>query len=371
MAGLIGQAISNIGSTIGNYMLQSNLQEDRQEERRREREEDARRQAERDALYRRTADQQTAAARSSGGGADGGLPAKSIGEGGEDEAMLARAAGLTVPELRALRQYSSTGDKEPFKRDVTRYSRDQDDTMAGPNDEFGDAVSRKTAKLVEEKAKELPPGFEPEIRAKMQSLARIEESYRLGKNYKEVTEGRQNEFETDVGKGILSGAVGPGRGAASVGGMKGNAVFEGDSNTTRNRYSGESGATAVGQSVITENRAQAGKASADARATADGKGKVDITGVAANAANLIKLAEAADNEGNTEEAKRLRKEAARLSTGAGDKKVPPSDRGGAGPAPSRLKVGDVVEGYRFMGGNPNDPKSWTPASRSAAGSVAR
>jgi hypothetical protein len=360
MAGLIGQAISNIGSTIGNYMMQANLQEDRQEERRREREEEARRQAERDALYRRTvADQQAAAAaRSSGGGADGGLPAKSIGEGGEDEAMLARRAGMTVPELRSLRKYSETGDTEPFKRDTNKI------TMK----DTGDPYNPETESQI---VKELPPGFEREARAKMQTLAKIEESYRLGGKYDDVTKGRRNQQEVDMSEAAIrqpeaAGLIGQGMAAG-----KGNDLVGGDSNVTRNKFTGQTRTTPVGESQITENRAQAGKASAEAQATKEGKGKVDITGVASNAANLIKLAEAADAEGNTVEAARLRREAARLSMGAGDKKVPPSDRGGAGPAPGRLKVGDVVDGFRFMGGNPNDPKSWTPASRSAAGSVTR
>lgn len=42
----------------------------------------------------------------------------------------------------------------------------------------------------------------------------------------------------------------------------------------------------------------------------------------------------------------------------------------ANPSPSKLpKVGDVVNGYRYLGGNPNDEKSWAKADQSAAGKV--
>lgn len=44
--------------------------------------------------------------------------------------------------------------------------------------------------------------------------------------------------------------------------------------------------------------------------------------------------------------------------------------GAAAPAaPGRLTPGAVVDGYRFLGGNPNDKNSWAPAAQSGAGSV--
>ena len=64
----------------------------------------------------------------------------------------------------------------------------------------------------------------------------------------------------------------------------------------------------------------------------------------------------------------LRRLAEQMITGVAEKKA--VDTGGA-PAPTAgaPKVGTVVDGYRFLGGNPNDKKSWAPASQSGAGSV--
>jgi hypothetical protein len=252
--GGIGQGIANAGSTIGSYMMQSALQDDRQEERRREREEDARRQAERDALYRRTADQQMAG--KSGGGADGGMAAADIAEGGKDEGLLARRAGMTVPELRALRRLSETGDAEPFKRDTTRYKEEVEGA------DTTDAVSRKYAREMglTEVVKELPPGFEREARAKLQTLAKIEESYRLGGKYDDVTKGRRNQQEIDmseaaVAKPEAAGIIGQGMAAGA-----GKDLVGGDSNVTRNKFTGATSTTPVGESVIAENRAQADRA---------------------------------------------------------------------------------------------------------------
>ena len=257
MSGLVwsalGEGIGQIGTSMASYLAREADREDRQAERRREREEEARRQAERDALYRRTADQQTAAAaaRGSGGGADGGLPARSIGEGGEDEAMLARRAGMTVPELRSLRKYSETGDTEPFKRDTNKI------TMK----DTGDPYNPETESQI---VKELPPGFEREARAKMQTLAKIEESYRLGGKYDDVTKGRRNQQEVDMSEAAIrqpeaAGLIGQGMAAG-----KGNDLVGGDSNVTRNKFTGQTRTTPVGESQITENRAQAAKYGAEA-----------------------------------------------------------------------------------------------------------
>ena len=212
--GGIGQGIANAGSTMGSYMMQSAMQEDRQEERRREKEEEARRQAERDALYRRTAEQQ--AAGKSGGGADGGMPAADIAEGGKAEGLVARKAGMTVPELRAMRKFSETGDVEPFKRGVERYKEEVEGA------DTTDAVSRKYAKQMglTEIVRELPPGFDREARSKLQKLAEIEESYLLGGKYDDVTKGRRNQQEVNMSEAAIArpetaGTIGQGMAAGA------------------------------------------------------------------------------------------------------------------------------------------------------------
>ena len=263
--GGIGQGIANAGSTMGSYMMQSAMQEDRQEERRREKEEEARRQAERDALYRRTAEQQ--AAGKSGGGADGGMPAADIAEGGKAEGLVARKAGMTVPELRAMRKFSETGDVEPFKRGVERYKEEVEGA------DTTDAVSRKYAKQMglTEIVRELPPGFDREARSKLQKLAEIEESYLLGGKYDDVTKGRRNQQEVNMSEAAIArpetaGTIGQGMAAGT-----GKALMGGDSNVTRNLFTGKTDTTDVGRSVISENQAQARQAGAKADALAAGE----------------------------------------------------------------------------------------------------
>lgn len=255
MSGLIwsalGQSVGNISSTIGNYMMRAEQDEERQRERaelQRERLAAAEREKERDRQLR-----MELAAQRGGGGADGGLGARDIGEGGLDEGMLARRAGMTVPELRAMRRYSETGDAEPFKQDVTRYSRDEG-ALAGEDGKFSDAVSRKYATLEETVTKELPPGFEREARAKLQTLAKIEESYRLGGKYDDVTKGRRNQQEIDASELAMrqpgaAGVIGQGMAAG-----EGKGAYKVQGNTKINEFTGESESTEVGESIEARNR---------------------------------------------------------------------------------------------------------------------
>lgn len=273
MSGLIwagiGKGIADAGTSIGSSMLRSVADEERQQERmelQRERLEAAQqRQDERLAQSRELTQARLDAKSSGGGSGSGGLSAAEIGSGGADEGMIARAAGMTVPELRALRNYSQTGNVEPFKRDVTRYGRDQDDGMAGANDEYSDAVSRKNAKLTEEKVRELPPGFDQEIRARSKALAKIEESYRLGGKYDDVTKGRLNDQQRDLTSAAVNNPDAAPQVAMGVAAGKGNDMYGGDSNVTRQKFTGQTSATTVGESQIIENKAQAGQAAAAGR----------------------------------------------------------------------------------------------------------
>lgn len=269
MSGLIwagiGQGIANAGRTAGDFMMRSELEEERQREKaelQRERLAATERENERNRQLRADIEAGRAAR---AGDSGGGLSMKDIGEGGSAEGLVARQAGMTVPELRAFRRSSDTGDLEPFKRDITRYGRDQDDGMAGANDEYSDAVSRKTAKLTEEKVRDFPPGFEQEYRAKLKTLARIEESYLLGKNYEPVAKGRQTQQEVDASERAMESPAQAGIIGQGIAAGQGKDLIGGDSNVTRNKYTGDTSVTPVGQSVITQNKAQAGQASAAAR----------------------------------------------------------------------------------------------------------
>lgn len=283
MSGLIwagiGQGIANAGRSMGDYMAQDAREEERQKDRlelQRERLASTERENERARQSREqmAAERLAMSAGGRGGGADGGLSPKSFAEGGENELMLAQRAGMTVPEMRARDRLSMTGDTEAYKQGVTRYSRLQDDT-AGPNDEYSDAVSRKGAMLVEETVKELPPGFEAEARAKAQALAKIKESYVLGGKYDDVTKGRRNQQEVDMSEAALrqpgaSGVIGQAMAAGA-----GKDLVGGDSNVTRNKFTGETSVTPVGESVRSENLAQAGQAAAAGRKSEADAGRIN------------------------------------------------------------------------------------------------
>jgi hypothetical protein len=240
--GALGQSLANIGNTVGNYVMQDIRDEDRQEERRRELEERRAYERERDALYRRTADQQAAGRPGSGSGPDG-IPMRDLGEGGAGEGLLARRAGMTVPELRALRRFSETGDMSPFGTKVKTL-----------DDEYG--AMESTA---------YPPGLDRELKAKAQVLSKIEESFVLGSKYDDVTKGRRNQQEVDASDAAIrdpskAGIIGQGMAAGDS-----KPLVDVKDGTAFNQYTGANQATEKGRSEITENLAQAGKATAEGR----------------------------------------------------------------------------------------------------------
>lgn len=270
MSGLIwsalGQSLGNAAAGVGNMMMRDAELEDRREERRRELEEQRRWREDQSRLDREA---RAAIAVARGGGGGGGGSAFSTAdliEGGKAEDIVAGRMGMTVPELRQLQKAQATGDVTGYSQEVTRYRRDEG-TLDGEGDQYSDAVSRKNATLVEEKVKEYPPGFEREIRAKFNTLASIKESMLMGKDFKDVTEGRQNEFETGVGRAILAGQAKQGEGAGAVAGMKGQGGYKVQGNTVVNEFTGESKSTEVGESIEERNRrAPAGKGAAPASA---------------------------------------------------------------------------------------------------------
>lgn len=234
--GGIGKGIADAGSQIAGLMYKGIAAEEDRKDRlalkmydieQRARDKEADRELRRDLLENKA----------SSGGGGGGLALKDINEGGAAEGIVARQAGMTVPELRALRNSSQTGDMTPFMQKST-----VEDESGGHD---------VTA---------LPPGFEKEYKAKLKALAAIEESYALGGKYDDVQKGRRTGQQIDATTraeadpkqaGIIGQAMAVGEGKDIVGG---------DSNVTRNKFTGETKVTPVGQSVINENNAQAGAA---------------------------------------------------------------------------------------------------------------
>lgn len=259
MSGLIwsalGQSLGQASSTIGNLMYRDIEREDRQEERRRELEERRAYERDREALYRRTAEQQMAsrAGGSGGGGGGGGLSAADIAEGGSAEGMLARSAGMTVPELRALRRWNATGDSAPFMRNVER----DVDVPDPENPDYNTIRERRIAQ-------ELPPGFDREARAKALMLARIEESLVFGKDFKGLSEGRETMQGVDFANRAASNPASAGVLGQAMAVREGKPLIDEGGGEMFNQYTGASRTTPKGESEIGENRAQASQANAAA-----------------------------------------------------------------------------------------------------------
>lgn len=245
MSGLIwsalGQSIGNAASTVGNYMARDAEREDRQEERRREREEDARRQAERDAMYRRPADQPSAGRTGSSG------PRELTDD--EQSAM----AGMTRPEYDAYWGSVKTGDKSAFKRETTRYGRDEG-TLDGEGDQYGDAVSRKNSTLTEQKVTDYPPGFEAEYQAKVAKLAEIRKISVYNKDYDDVKRGERTgqqitRSDQAIANPAAAGVIGQGMAAG-----EGRGAYKVQGNTKLNEFTGEADSTEIGESIEEKNR---------------------------------------------------------------------------------------------------------------------
>jgi hypothetical protein len=279
MAGLvmgnIGQAISSFGANIGNLMFKSIGDEADRDARIAAKKEEwqARLQDRLDArtenndlkreLLEMRLDAGGGKAGGKAGGKSGGINMEDIKPGGTQEVWAAAKLEMTVPEYAAFYNSLKTGDKSAFLQDVTRTNvTPAVPGMGAVEGDMSDAVSRKTATRTEETIKALPPGFEGEYKAKMKKLADIQESYALGGQYDDVTKGRQNQFQTETGQGVLAGAIKPGPAGEAVGVSLGKERIDVKGGEKLNVFTGESTTTPVGQSEIAENKAQAGSAGA-------------------------------------------------------------------------------------------------------------
>jgi hypothetical protein len=229
-----------------------------------------------DALYRKLASDKGGSG--SGGGGSGGFSVEDIGEGGNAEPLIAREAGMDVPTLRSVRRASETGDKSAFASGVTGAPLGEKE-MGPPKPVYN-----------------YPEGFEKEFDAKVRTLAAIEQKFVFGNNYDNVTKGAQNQFGLDMAKGVVGGTMNAGTAGTGVAVMEGKPLYGGDSNQTRQNYTGETKETSLGASARRENEAQAGKA----RTEGGGAGEARIQGEITRAENALGTA--------TERASRLFRE---------------------------------------------------------------
>jgi hypothetical protein len=239
----IGEGIGSVGNSVTNYLARNAEREDRQEERRRELEDRRAYERDRDEKYRRTAEQQSAGRGPSG-------PALLTDD---EQAAIAVGQGAVSgrPEYDALWNSVKTGDRSAFKKGVER-------EVDVPNPENPDYDSTREKRVVQE----YPPGFDDVYKAKVAKLAEIRQMSVYNKDYDDLKKGERTAQEIKrsdeaIADPSRAGIIGQGM---AVG--KGNDIIGGDSNVTRNRFTGATTTTPVGDSVIRENRAQAGQSAA-------------------------------------------------------------------------------------------------------------
>jgi len=239
----IGQGIANAGSSIGSMMMRDYERQNDRDWREKQAQEQRDFREEQNAMYKRTADQQMAGR----GGNAAGLNPEDLAPGGKLAGMMAGNAGMNEVEYAKYIAARKSGDMSPFMQETT-------DTYL--DNEYGE--QKVTSKA-------LPKGFEKEYAAKMKTISKLEEQYALGTRYDDVAKGRQTEFATGVGQGVLSGAIPMGKGSGAVASSEGKQILNTEGGETYNMYTGESKTTPLGKSQIAENQAQAGQAGALAK----------------------------------------------------------------------------------------------------------
>ena len=244
----IGQGIANAGSSIGamgtrDYEMReaARLRNETREEDRIWREEqkdiDRERQDERDRMYRRTAEQQAAASKGTSGMK--GVDPADIAPTGKLATAFAAELGMSLPEYE--RQYNAmkSGDTSAFQKE-----RNVGSTM---DDTYG------TQPVTE---KYYPEGFEKEYSAKAKAIGALSMVYATAGESKNIAEARQIGLVTNAMEGAQAG--GDVTKAAQLAAIsKGHVPYAGDSNVTRNVFTGDTKETTVGTATIGEKGAQA------------------------------------------------------------------------------------------------------------------
>lgn len=248
--GGIGQGLANAGNAIGSIGVRDyEMREaarlrsvDREEDRawREEQKElDRDRQDERDRMYRRTAEQQAAGSKGTGGMK--GFAPEDIAPGGKLADMMAGQMGMTVPEYEQFYNARKTGNMSAFQQER------EIGTVA--DDNYGPQPITE---------KYLPEGFKKEFAAKSKMLSDIQQSYVAGNEAKNIAEGRQIGLITNAAEGVLSGTGDVTRAYQAGGIVKGNDRFKEGGGVVVETATGTNKATPVGESQIAENKAQAG-----------------------------------------------------------------------------------------------------------------
>lgn len=376
-----GKGLADAGSTMANFLMRSEMAKEDRESRMTLRREELAYRAEKDLADREFRESQNAlykkavGAGGGGGGGKGGIALEDLGPEGKAENLIAMKANMTLPEYKQFQKAQTTGDFSGYAVDTPRFGREPAPGTEGlgpVEGEFSDAVSRKTSALTEETVKRLPPQFKEYADAKRKEISSIIESYALGPAFDDVQKGRQTGITTAIGEGVLSGAVNAGKGGQAVAVMGGKPLVNVEGGEMYNQYTGESRTTALGQSQITENQAQAGAQGALAKkygkeiekigAEIDSgmfnrKGADRLTTMVNSANTTIKSLQEG-SKGNTPEAKAewqrqmddavaLRDKAMTLLKGQMDEKATPKPEPGAPKAetpPSLSAVKDAPPG---------------------------
>tara|TARA_R110000868_G_scaffold121335_3_gene321833 strand:+ start:1810 stop:2943 length:1134 start_codon:yes stop_codon:yes gene_type:complete len=292
----IGQGIANAGSSIGSMMMRDYERQNDRDWREKQAQEQRDFREEQNAMYRRTADQQMAGRGGAGGNA-AGLNPEDLAPGGKLAGMMAGNAGMNEVEYAKYIAARKSGDMSPFMQEETEYG------------SFGE----------ENKVSKLPTGFEKEYAAKMKTISKLEEQYALGTRYDDVAKGRQTEFATGVGQGVLSGAIPMGKGSGAVASSEGKQILNTEGGETYNMYTGESKTTPMGKSQITENLAKAGEATkkgdaaetkAERQEKAKGQTTLDLERQVKNAKDILHEGLGVSPTQANEELKNLRARAA-------------------------------------------------------------
>lgn len=258
--GHIGRSIGDAGASIGNLMMQGVADEQRRAEAERLKAEERAFRAEQ-AQLQRDAMAEREAARSD-------AKAPPLGN-------VAGLAGLTDPELAAYDEAQKTGDFNAFKKPVGE---------PGADGTY-DAARRA-----------YPPGVDDNtIRAKLKQIAEIRTAVSLGKDNEGYQDGNRQAQAIKASEAALADPKRAGVIGQAMAAGAGTELVGGDSNVTRNKFTGATSVTPVGQSVIRENNAQGARAVAgknDETLKALTQERVLATNAASEAARELKALQA-------------------------------------------------------------------------------
>ena len=241
----IGQGIANAGSTIGNFMMRSQERDAEREYRERQAQEtrdyrdrvdQEKREyrAEQDALYKRTAAQQTEGR--AGAGKDPGIQPADLQPGGKYAGMAAGQLDMTENQLADLQQYRKSGD-------LSKYGKQIGTTL---DDTYG-----------EQAVTEVPQALRDEFKLKAKALSQLEESYALKGSFDDVMKGRNTAFKTGLGQAAFDKPEDAPRAGQAVAASEGKPLINVEGGQQYNQYTNTGSTTPLGKAQINKENAQA------------------------------------------------------------------------------------------------------------------